>query len=73
MLVTLLATRRSTWRDVPERRPERVLNEVHDMRRSPTLLEAVLEHLQIHLSAIARGSQVVAHAALATIAAHKPH
>lgn len=69
MLVTLLATRRSTWRDVPER----VLNEVHDMRRSPTLLEAVLEHLQIHLSAIARGSQVVAHAALATIAAHKPH
>jgi hypothetical protein len=69
VLVTLLATRRSTWRDVPER----VFNEVHDMRRSPTLLEAVLEHLQIQLSAIARGSQVVAHAALATIAAHKPH
>ena len=53
--------------------PERVLNEVHDLRRSPTLLEAVLEHLEIDLGAISRGSQVVAHAALATIAAHKPH
>ena len=53
--------------------PERVLNQVHDLRRSPTLLEAVLEHLEIDLGAISRGSQVVAHAALATIAAHKPH
>ena len=51
----------------------RVLNEVHDLRRSPTLLEAVLEHLQIRLGAIARSSQVVVHATLATIAAHEPH
>lgn len=47
----------------------RVLNQIHKLRTRT--FEAVLEQLQVELGAVARDSNVVAQAALATIAARQ--